>query len=77
MGSRGHCVVPILDEALQKWVEYTGKSVTYVMKGMNCRTEMYSALGAEVPISSDPTTQLDEKFVADLNTADKVLFSSF
>ena len=72
MGSRGHCVVPILDEALQKWVEYTGKSVTYVMKGMNCRTEMYSALGADVEDPEDNITALNEDLLSMLKISDQV-----
>ena len=60
MGSEGHGVVPVLNQALQEWVETTGKPVFYVMKGMNNRSEMYSALEAEVEDPEDVNTSLNE-----------------
>lgn len=35
-------------------------------------TEMYSAIEAEVPVPSDPFTQTNFEFVADLKRAEKV-----
>ncbi len=43
------------------------------MKGTNCLTEMYSALCAEVPIPSDPSTCLNVKLLDRLEKSDKVL----
>ena len=40
---------------------------------MNCLTEMYSALCAEVPIKTDPATCLDKKLIARLDEADRVI----
>ena len=60
VGSVGHGVVPVIDEALQEWVEATGKPVFYVMKGMNNRTEMFSALEAEVEDPEDADTSINE-----------------
>ena len=42
------------------------------MKGMNCLTEMYSAVEAEVILEDDPSTATDEKFLSMLLSADKV-----
>jgi len=42
------------------------------MKGMNCHTEMYSALSAEVPIPDDPATHLNTKLIETLASADRV-----
>ena len=40
IGSPGHCVVPVLNAALQQWVGDKMRTVNYVMKGTNCMTEM-------------------------------------
>ncbi|MEC8382370.1 MAG: hypothetical protein VXZ96_18705 [Myxococcota bacterium] len=73
IGTPGHAVVPVVNDALQDWVAQKMKSVTYVYKGMNCLTEMYSALQAEVPLSDDPTTQLNLSLIESLHSADKVV----
>ena len=57
VGTRGHAVVPILDNALQLWARKRNKTVNYVYKSQNIRTEMYSALRAEV---EDPEEKPDE-----------------
>ena len=43
------------------------------MKGQNCRTEMYSALEAEVEDPEDSLTSLNEDLLAMLKISDKVL----
>ena len=45
----GHAVTPALLPALNKWSELRERSITWVLKGQNNRTEMYSALKAEAP----------------------------
>jgi len=50
----------MINEAIQEWARVTGRSVTYVMKGQNCRTEMYSAVEAEVEDPEDSSTALNE-----------------
>ena len=74
LGTNGHAVVPILNEALQEWVCQKMKTVAYVHKGMNCLTEMYSAIAAEVPVSDDPSTALNQALIESLHKADKLLF---
>jgi nicotinamidase-related amidase len=41
IGSPGHCVVPVLNAALQQWAGNKMRTVNYIMKGTNCMTEMY------------------------------------
>jgi hypothetical protein len=53
-------VTPVLNSALQEWATGNLNTVTFIMKGTNCLTEMYSALSAEIEIASDSTTQLDQ-----------------
>eukprot|EP01037_Dinobryon_pediforme_P040924 gene40924-50364_t len=59
IGTRGHAIEPNLNAAIQEWARHSKRSVTYVMKGQNCRTEMYSALEAEVVDPLDYTTALN------------------
>lgn len=72
IGSPGHAVVPCVNQALQDWAEHSLNTVTYIMKGTNCLTEMYSALCAEVPIKNDSSTCLDTKTITRLEAADQV-----
>ena len=72
IGSRGHCIVPAINEALQEWAAYSHRPVTYVLKGQNCRTEMYSALEAEVVDPADHSTALNNDLLSLLRVADRV-----
>ena len=73
IGSPGHSVVPVINDALQEWATGNLNTVTYIMKGTNCLTEMYSALSAEVEIASDPSTHLDAGMVERLTSGDRLL----
>ena len=44
-----------------------------MFKGQNNRTEMYSALKAEVPVPGDPTTELNTKLIGNLASHSEVL----
>ena len=72
VGTKGHGVHPIVNKQLQKWAKYTGKSINYVMKGQNYRTEMHSCFRADVYDDDDLTTALNEEFLSKLQLADKV-----
>jgi nicotinamidase/pyrazinamidase len=52
IGSVGHSVVPNVRKAIDEWSVQTGGSVEWVFKGENLLTEMYSALAADVPVST-------------------------
>ena len=73
LGSPGHAVSPALLPALDEWSEKRGRAVTWVLKGQNNRTEMYSALKAEVPVMDDPATHLNKKLVETLASHSQVL----
>ena len=49
------------------------KEVAYIKKGLNNLTEMYSAIAADVPLDSDPSTQVNLPFVAALNRSNKLV----
>lgn len=60
IGSWGHNIFPEIYQAFRAWEEAYG-NVNYHVKGSNPFTEHYSAVMADVPDPSDPTTMLDTK----------------
>ena len=42
------------------------RDVKYIMKGMNCLTEMYSVIQADVMIETDPSTKKNVNLMRDL-----------
>ena len=74
-GSNGHAVVDVINDALLKWCIHHNKTVTYVMKGTNLKTEMYSALAAEVEDPDDPETAFNEQLMSKLQLYDKLVIS--
>jgi nicotinamidase-related amidase len=77
IGTRGHAVVPVINDALQEWALYSKRPIQYVFKGFNYRTEMYSALEAEVVDPNDYTTSLNEELLSMLRISDKVFMNYF
>lgn len=73
IGTDGHGVQDDIQGALMDWVSVKFKTINYVMKGMNCLTEMYSAIAAEVPIASDRETEQNTDLLAELFTADRLI----
>eukprot|EP00527_Entomoneis_sp_CCMP2396_P009822 CAMPEP_0198136578 /NCGR_PEP_ID=MMETSP1443-20131203/220_1 /TAXON_ID=186043 /ORGANISM="Entomoneis sp., Strain CCMP2396" /LENGTH=292 /DNA_ID=CAMNT_0043797825 /DNA_START=74 /DNA_END=949 /DNA_ORIENTATION=- len=71
IGSTGHAMVDVIQEALYEWTEKTGRTVEWCWKGQNLLTEMYSALEAEVPVS--PSTALNQELVDSLRQSSRVL----
>lgn len=78
IGSRGHRVVAVIREAVERWIARQSESLSikrvhYILKGMNPRIEMYSALAAEVEDVSDPSTSYDRRLLAELAISDRIL----
>ena len=73
LGTPGHAVSPLLLPALRNWSETRKRNITWVLKGQNNRTEMYSALKAEVELEDDPTTKLNTDLIATLATHSLVI----
>lgn len=71
IGSPGHAVFPELFAALKEW-EQRFAYVDFVTKGSNILTEHYSAVQADVPDASDPTTQINTRLIQALEQADVV-----
>lgn len=70
IGTWGHNVHPVLNDALQRWSEKEFALVDYVTKGSNPWTEHYGALMAEVPDPTDPGTALNTSVLDMLAQAD-------
>lgn len=74
LGSRGHTVVPCINNALQEWASYSKRPVNYIMRGQNCRTEMCSALEAEVADPLDFASSMNSDLLSQLRVADRVTY---
>lgn len=73
IGSYGHTVEPQIQQAVRAWdVHHFKKNVHHIHKGMNCLTEMYSAIRAEVEIETDPSTTQNTELLHELRKAGKV-----
>lgn len=75
IGSKGQTVFQPFQDALRTWCEKEMGIVDYVTKGSNILTEHYSAIVADVPDPSDPTTQMNVNFLTTVNEADVVLLA--
>jgi nicotinamidase/pyrazinamidase len=72
IGSPGHNVRRVILDAVNDWAASRMKEVTFVWKGQNCMTEMYSALRAEVPVPSDERTLLNESLLRTLRASSRL-----
>ena len=73
IGSWGHAVHADVQAACAAWQLQRQRAASTVFKGMNPWTENYSALQAEVPDPNDPSTQLNTRLLAALDSADLLL----
>lgn len=73
IGSDGYKVYPELFDVLFEWEKNEMAQVGYVTKGSNIFTEHYSAIQADVPDPSDPSTQLNTGLIGTLEEADIIL----
>lgn len=73
IGTKGHCVNEEIVAALDEWELHRSKCVHYIQKGNNSRTEHYSALKAEVTISTSPETALNKTLINQLKRQKKIL----
>lgn len=73
IGTPGAAVEARLQASLDEWATAKQASVTWLLKGQNNKTEMYSALKAEVPVPGDATTKLNTTLIKALTTHRKVV----
>ena len=72
LGTLGHTVDAHLLEGLKNWESHHRHDVQYILKGLNPLTEHFSAVQAEVVDESDPHTQVDTQWIAQLEEADTI-----
>ena len=63
LGTKGHAIYAPLALHIASWEERTQRATAKVLKGLNPLTEQYSAIAAEVPMESDPTTQRNKGLI--------------
>jgi len=66
IGTEGHAIVSNVHEALQRWEKKHFKTVNYINKGSNIKTEHFSAIKASVVDSSDHSTDLNRELIDSL-----------
>ena len=75
IGDEGHNVYPDLANEIHEWEHSRFAMADFVTKGSNPWTEHFSAVQAEVPDASDPTTQVNTGLIHTLETADVILLA--
>lgn len=75
IGSWGHNIHAAVANSLNAWARRRLDVVDYVTKGSNALTEHYSAVQAEVPDTSDPSTMLNSRLIKTLAEADVILIA--
>lgn len=74
-GTKGHEVNDELAQVLQFWEIKNNKKVDYVFKGMNHKTEHYSALKAEVVLETEDDTKLQKNLIEKLIAFDQIVIT--
>lgn len=72
VGSWGHNIVEPVRNALLEWEEGYAM-VEYALKGLNPYTEHYSAIQADVPDDSDPSTLPNRRLIESLGEAETIV----
>ena len=72
VGTKGHAVVPVINEALQEWAMISNRPVKYVMKCQSWKTESYSALEAEFIDPADFSTSMNMDLLYTRRMSDQV-----
>lgn len=75
IGSWGHNVHSAVKASLDRWAREKLEVVDFVTKGSNPMTEHYSAVQAEVPDPSDPSTLLNGRLIKTLAEAEMVVIA--
>lgn len=75
IGDVGHNVHKDVAEAVHEWEQSRYAMADFVTKGSNPWTEHFSAVQAEVPDPTDPSTQVNTRFIQTLEQADIILLA--
>lgn len=72
IGSEGQALHPVFMAALKEWMSKNLKWVNFINKGTNPYTEHFGIFRANVPLSEDPATQVNQGIFEALNKHDEV-----
>ncbi|HEX5362637.1 MAG TPA: hypothetical protein VFW59_00045 [Gallionella sp.] len=73
IGTWGNNIHSAVKRAIDKWGREQMAQVDYILKGMNPKTEHYSAIRAELPDGNDPSTMPNRSLLQKLSAADTVI----
>lgn len=76
IGSEGHLIYPLLREVIHDWASRPAH-IEYIFKGQNPLTEHFSAIEAEVPVPTDPNTQVNRDLIDRLSQSDEIWVSGW
>ena len=75
MGSTGAAFVDVLMDSVKEWQRDTLNFYSVHTKGISPLSEHFGIFEANVPISNDPSTQLNQNLITALNKYDNIYFS--
>jgi nicotinamidase/pyrazinamidase len=75
IGDEGHTLHNSISESVHEWEQNRYAMADFVTKGSNPWTEHFSAVQAEVPDPSDPSTQVNTGLIRTLEEADMILLA--
>jgi nicotinamidase-related amidase len=75
IGDIGQTVDPFLTESLRRWQESAVQNIHFVCKGSSIYTEHHSAFKAAVVYPGDKSTQLNKKWIMDIEENDTILLA--
>jgi nicotinamidase-related amidase len=73
IGTPGHNLQANLNNSIQEWMAKYKRNALYVPKGINCKTEHYGAIVAEIPLSNDRGTWVNRPLLKQLRGYDIIL----
>ncbi|MDR1229054.1 MAG: isochorismatase family protein [Azoarcus sp.] len=75
LGAWGHNVHAAVHRACNRWEDATGTNAEKILKGLDPRTEHYSAIRAEVPNPDSPGTLVNDALLDRLAEAGEILIA--
>jgi nicotinamidase-related amidase len=75
IGTVGHSLHPIFFNAISDWMQMKKKWVNFINKGVNPYTEHFGIFRANVPLSEDPATQVNQGIFQTLMSHDVVFLA--
>jgi nicotinamidase/pyrazinamidase len=75
MGSTGHAFLPVFFDTIKEWMNKNLRWVNFITKGVNPYTEHFGIFRANVPITEDPNTQVNQAIFQTLNSHETIFLA--